>query len=212
MVDMRASKACGETRAGSSPAFGTAAFNREYTDAMKQQLPGWLSGGIVAAVAIGCVYLLGVSTAPSEERTLYKPAPAIQGTTTTGTPFRLSDYRGKVVLINFWGTWCGPCVQELPELIAVQEKYQARGFTIIGLADNNDPRLTEEQYRQALQGYIQEKGINYPNVPIPEGIKQAYGLEAFPTSLLLDKDGKVVYATVGPITPADIGERIEKLL
>ncbi|MBC7806402.1 MAG: TlpA family protein disulfide reductase [Akkermansiaceae bacterium] len=179
---------------------------------MKQQLPGWLSGSIVAAVAIGSVYLLGVSTTPSEERALNKPAPAIQGTLTTGSPFRLSDYRGKVVMINFWGTWCGPCIQELPDLIAVQSKYQARGFTIIGLADNNDPRLTEVQYREALQDYISEKGINYPNVPIPDGTKAAYGLEAFPTSLLLDKNGKVVYATVGPINPAEIGERIEKLL
>jgi thiol-disulfide isomerase/thioredoxin len=179
---------------------------------MKQQLPGWLSGSIVAAVAIGSVYLLGVSTAPPEERALNKTAPAITGTLTTGSPFRLSDYRGKVVLINFWGTWCGPCVQELPDLIAVQEKYGARGFTIIGLADNDDPRLTEEQYRIALQDYITQKGINYPNVPIPEGTKTAYAIEAFPTTFLLDKTGKVVYATVGPINPAEVGERIEKLL
>lgn len=179
---------------------------------MKQQLPGWLSGSIVAAVAIGAVYFLGVSTMPSEQRNVNQTAPAIKGTLTTGEPFQLSDYRGKVVLINFWGTWCGPCVQELPDLIAVQTKYQARGFTIVGLADNNDPRLTEAQYREALQGYIEQRGMNYPNVPIPEGTKAAYGLEAFPTSLLLDKEGKVVYATVGPINPAEIGERIEKLL
>lgn len=179
---------------------------------MKQQLPGWLSGSIVAAVALGSIYLLGVSTAPSEERSLNRPAPAIHGTLTTGSPFRLSDYRGKVVLINFWGTWCGPCVQELPDLIALQSKYQPRGFTIIGLADNNDPRLSEEQYRVALQDYIADKGINYPNVPIPEGTKPNYGVEAFPTSFLLDKQGKVVYATVGPINPAAIGELIEKHL
>ncbi|MBC8139142.1 MAG: TlpA family protein disulfide reductase [Fibrella sp.] len=179
---------------------------------MKQQLPGWLSGSIVAAVAIGSVYLLGVTTTPSEERGLNKPAPPIQGTLTTGDQFRLSDYRGKVVLINFWGTWCGPCIKELPDLVATQEKYASRGFTIIGLADNNDPRLTEAQYRKALQVYIENKGINYPNVPIPEGIKQAYGIEVFPTTFLLDKEGKVVYATVGPINPAEVGERIEKLL
>ncbi len=179
---------------------------------MKQQLPGWLSGSIVALVAVGSVYLLAESTKPSEERGLNKPAPAVQGTLTTGAPFRLSDYRGKVVLLNFWGTWCGPCVQELPDLIAMQDKYQARGFTIVGLADNNDPRLTEAQYREALQSYIAKKGINYPNVPIPEGTKAAFGLEAFPTTFLLDKEGKVVYATVGPINPAEVGERIEKLL
>ena len=54
--------------------------------------------------------------------------------------------------------------------------------------------------------------ITYPNVPIPEGTKNAYAIEAFPTTFLLDKTGKVVYAAVGPVDPADIGKRIEKLL
>ncbi len=179
---------------------------------MKQQLPGWLSATLVALVAVGAVYLLNISTTPPEERGLNRPAPAIEGTLTTGAHFRLSDYKGKVVLINFWGTWCPPCRQELPDLIAVQKKYEGRGFTIIGMAENHDPSFTEPQYRAALQGFMTQTGITYPNVPVPEGAKAAYGLEAFPTSFLIDKQGNVVYSTVGPINPADLGERIEKLL
>ena len=177
-----------------------------------KHLPGWLSGGIVAVVAFGAIWLLAVSTAPSEERGVNKPAPSIAGTLTTGTAFRLADYRGKVVLLNFWGTWCPPCLQELPDLIALQEKYAAKGFTIIGLAENNDPRLTEAQYRIVLNGFIEKNGINYPNVPIPDGTKAAYGIEGFPTTFLVDKTGKVVYACVGPIDSAEIEKRVENLL
>ena len=131
---------------------------------------------------------------------------------TTEKPFVLSDVRGKVVLLNFWGTWCSPCLQELPDLIALQTKYAPRGFTIVGLAENDDPRLTEAQYRVVLSRFMQKNGINYPNVPIPEGVKSAYGIEAFPTTFLIDKTGKIVYATVGPVDTAEVEKRIENLL
>ncbi|MBC8142282.1 MAG: TlpA family protein disulfide reductase [Armatimonadetes bacterium] len=175
-------------------------------------LPGWLSGSLIVLVAIGAVWFLAASTTPSEERGVGKPAPPLAGTATTGKPFALSDYRGKVVLINFWGEWCPPCVQEIPDLVSLQKKYERRGFTIIGLAENKDPNLTEAQYRAFLTGYLAKNGMTYPNVPAPEGAKQAYGLEVFPTSYLLDKRGNIVYATVGAIDPADIASRIEKQL
>jgi len=188
-----------------------------------KQLPGWLSGTIIFLVAVFAVSFLAASTKPpagSEggdpgmplSPLVGKAAPAVVGTTTTEKPFALSDYRGKVVLLNFWGTWCPPCVGEIPDLVALQKKYEGRGFTIIGLAENRDPRLTEAQYRAALQGYLTKNGMTYPNVPIPEGAKQEYEIEGFPTTFLLDKNGVVVYSTLGAVDPAGIAARIEKLL
>lgn len=183
---------------------------------MKAQLPGWVSGTVIALVTVGALYLLGISTKPqgeSVEATVDTPAPAISGTLTDGKPFRLSDYRGKVVLVNFWGTWCPPCRDELPDLIALQAKYGARGFTVLGLAENHDSRLTEPQYRAALAAFMAKQGIVYPNAPVPEGAKTAFGIEAFPTSFLIDKQGKIRYpGTVGGVSREVYAARIEKLL
>lgn len=175
-------------------------------------LPRWLSVTIIVMVTIGALYFLSASTKPSEEKTINQSAPEIEGVLLDGSPFHLSSYKGKVVLVNFWGTWCPPCRQELPDLVALQEKYQSKGFTIIGMADNNDPSMNEDTYRTALTQFTAANNMHYPNVPIREGVKATYGIEAFPTTLLLDKDGKVIYATVGPIKPAEISEQIEKLL
>lgn len=181
-----------------------------------KQLPGWLSGALIVFFALGAVWFLAVSTKPSADgetgALVGAAAPAVAGTTTDEKPFALEGYRGKVVLLNFWGTWCPPCVEELPDLVALQQKYEKRGFTIVGLAENNNPQLTEAQYRAALQGYMIKHNITYPNVPIPEGTKQAYGIEGFPTMFLLDKNGVVVYSTLGAVDPASIAARIEKLL
>ena len=175
-------------------------------------LPRWLSGTIIALVTIGALYFLSVSTKPSEEKTINQSAPEIEGVLLDGSPFHLSGYQGKVVLLNFWGTWCPPCRQELPDLVALQEKYQSRGFTVIGMADNNDPGVNEDQYRTVLTRFTEENSMRYPNVPIREGVKATYGIEAFPTTLLLDKKGTVVFAMVGPINPGELSEKIEKLL
>lgn len=189
-----------------------------------KQLPGWLSGAIIVFVAVGAVFFLAASTKPpagSEgggdpgmpvSPLVGKAAPALAGTTTAEKPFALAGYRSKVVLLNFWGTWCPPCVGEIPDLVALQKKYEGRGFTIVGLAENRDPRLTEAQYHAALQIYLTRHGMSYPNVPMPEGAKQAYQIEAFPTTFLLDKNGVVVYSTIGAVDPTSIAARIEKLL
>jgi peroxiredoxin len=118
------------------------------------------------------------------------PAPAFTGSSLSGDDVSLSDYEGKVVLLDFWATWCGPCVQELPNVIDAYQAYHDKGFEIIGIS------LDESQ--EDLESFLKD----HPDmtwVQIFDGkgwdadIALQYEVEAIPFTLLLDRDGNVVH-------------------
>ncbi|HWB09360.1 MAG TPA: redoxin family protein [Pirellulales bacterium] len=111
----------------------------------------------------------------------------LDGTTTAGQAFDWASYRGKVVLIDFWATWCGPCVAELPNVRELYDKYHERGFDVVGISLDGD--------REALDKFLSEKGIPWTTLHQAGGQHPAaafYGVSAIPTVLLVDRDGKVV--------------------
>ena len=143
--------------------------------------------------------------------------PAIEGETADGKTFNLADYKGKVILVNFWATWCGPCRMEIPDLIALQEKYGPRGFVVVGLADERDKETNPSMSLAAVARFAADAKMNYPLLLQPEGIRNDFGgVSGLPTSFLIDRNGKVVYAMEG--IPADKAPRdiwipeIEKVL
>ncbi|MES2465065.1 MAG: redoxin domain-containing protein [Armatimonadota bacterium] len=141
--------------------------------------------------------------------------PAIEGQTADGTPFRLSDHKGKVVLLNFWATWCGPCRMEIPDLIALQEKYGPRGFVVVGLADEKDPDPTSAL--ALIKKFATDQKLNYPVLLLPDGVRNEFGgVAGLPTSFLIDRNGKVVYGMEGipsDRAPKDVWiPEIEKVL
>jgi thiol-disulfide isomerase/thioredoxin len=132
------------------------------------------------------------------------PAPDFQLNALDGKPLTLAALQGKVILLNFWATWCGPCRAEIPDLIALQDRYKSR-LQIIGL--NVDDEEAD------IQKYVEEMGINYPVAMTSNDLRIQYGgIPALPTSFLLDTDGRVVQKHVGLWNPAVYETEIRALL
>ncbi len=127
----------------------------------------------------------------------------------------LSQFKGKVVLVNFWATWCGPCRIEIPWLAELQDKYAARGFTVLGVA-------MDEEGKDAVAPFVQKerfkvggtpRSMNYPVVLGNDATADKFGgLVGFPTSILISKDGRVVKRVDGLVSYDEIDKAIESLL
>jgi thiol-disulfide isomerase/thioredoxin len=133
------------------------------------------------------------------------PAPGFTLAGLDGKPVTLDGSHGKVVFLNFWATWCGPCRAEVPDLVELQNKYKER-LQVIGLdVDDDDPA--------AVKQFVRENGINYPVVMTPDEVRVEYGgIPALPTSFLLDTEGRVVQKHVGLWDPALYETEIRALL
>ncbi len=127
----------------------------------------------------------------------------------------LAQYKGQVVLVNFWATWCEPCKIEIPWMIEFQKKYSSRGFTILGVSMDEEgkkvinPFLEKERFD--VDG--QKEAVNYPILVGNDSIADKFGsLVGLPTSMLFTRDGKKVKTIVGLVNHDDIAKAIEGLL
>ncbi len=118
-------------------------------------------------------------------------APAFTLKDLNGNDLTLSDYRGKVVFVNFWATWCPPCRAEIPSFIELVDKYGKDGFEVIGIGV--DPRDFSK-----VPGFVEQYNINYPVVYATGEVVTAYGgIESIPTTFVVDRNGRVVEKIVG---------------
>jgi cytochrome c biogenesis protein CcmG, thiol:disulfide interchange protein DsbE len=123
------------------------------------------------------------------------PAPEFKIKDLDGNDLSLASSRGKVVLLNFWATWCGPCRAEIPSLIALQQRYKDQ-IQIIGLDVDDDDE-------KAVRGFATDEGINYPIALTPNKVRLDYGgIAALPTLFVINSEGKVVQKHVGLFNPA----------
>ena len=144
-----------------------------------------------------------------------KLAPAFQLVTEDGTKMQLSDYQGKVVLLNFWATDCGGCVLEIPSFIELEKAYKDKGFTAVGISMD----ISYESLKDAneawgrVRPFIAKHGVNYPIAMGDDEISKAYALNAFPATYLIDKSGKIAVAYVGVVINKDnVATNIKSLL
>jgi thiol-disulfide isomerase/thioredoxin len=117
-------------------------------------------------------------------------------TDVSGAPISLESLKGKVCIVDVWGTWCPPCRAEIPSFIKLQEKFGAQGFQMVGL--NEEQSSTPEGKTKLVTDYIAGNGINYPCALITEEVMgQIPEFQGFPTTLFIDKTGKVRLKAVG---------------
>lgn len=117
-------------------------------------------------------------------------APDFALKSSTGENLRLSEYRGDVVMINFWATWCGPCRQEMPLLEELYARYKRVGFNLLGVNIDDDAN-------KAMQ-MIDELGVNFPILfDSRKEVSKLYNVETMPVTVLVDREGRVRYVHLG---------------
>jgi len=137
------------------------------------------------------------------------PAPDFELKDANGQTFRLADYKGKVVLLNFWATWCPPCKVEIPWFKDFEKDYKDRGFAVVGISLDDDGW-------QAVKPYLESRQVNYRVALGNMQIEQLYGggdgIQSLPTSFIIDREGKVADVHVGLISRSDYQNELEELL
>lgn len=185
----------------------------EQLDFLRREKPKtagkWLTPGTLALIAalLAAAAVVGLQLARQNRgRPLSGPAPDFQLVLFDGDVFRLSESRGRVVLVNFWASWCPPCRDEAPDLEALYADYREGGFVILGVN-------MLESSAEKVQNFIEEFGISYPNgEDVGQSVTRLYRVEGPPESFLIDRRGNVREFYYGSINYDALSGRIKALL
>jgi peroxiredoxin len=123
----------------------------------------------------------------------------------SGKDVKLSDLKGKVVLVNFWATWCEGCQVEIPWFVEFQKEYVSRGLVVVGISLDDDGW-------KSVKPWIKEKKVNYPIVIGNEGLGKQYGLVGMPLTALVDREGRIADVHQGIVQKTATQEKIRDLL
>jgi cytochrome c biogenesis protein CcmG/thiol:disulfide interchange protein DsbE len=124
-----------------------------------------------------------------------------------GASVHLADFKGRVILLNYWATWCGPCKVEIPDLVALQDQYKDKGFVVLGVSQDDDP--------ETLRSFAGTFKMNYPILvgrDLPEVLDAQGPLWGLPTSYLIGRDGTICTRHLGPATKEEFEREIKALL
>ena len=180
----------------------------------------WIIGTVV--VLIGVTVYADRATRVSVKARDRKPdaamstaEPEVSFKDLDGKEVRLDSFKGKVVLVNFWATWCEPCQLEIPWLIEMQQKYASQGFTVLGVDVDDEGNNTVSAYaaKERFNVNGQKLPLNYPILRGDDAVADKFGgLLGYPTTFLISRDGKVVKKTQGLIDYEEITKAIESQL
>jgi peroxiredoxin len=134
-----------------------------------------------------------------------KVAPDFTSRDATGAPIQLSTFRGKVVLLDYWATWCAGCKVEIPWYVEFQHTYQAQGLSAIGVA-------MDDNGWKSVTPYLKEHPISYPIVTGDADLAKRYGVTALPVTLLIDRTGRIAATHFGLVDKASFERDLRRLL
>lgn len=136
-----------------------------------------------------------------------KAAPDFELTSVDGKQVKLSDFKNKIVILDFWATWCGPCRESIPDLVDLRKKYKDKGLEIIGIS------LDDENTVENVKPFINNYGINYTIVHGNSKVVQDYGnITGIPTMFIIDQKGNIVTSHMGLVPKKIIEDEITKLI
>lgn len=168
-------------------------------------LAGLLAGGSVALLALGDGPQVATARPPVQFYADPKPLADFSATTIEGQPIRSVDLRGKVLLINFWATWCPPCVTEVPDLVRLQDKYRSR-LVVLGISDDHGQT-------DIVKTFAAAKHVNYPLIMNTQALAASFpGLIGLPTTYVVDQQGRIVQKHVGQLNMAKTEAEVQALL
>lgn len=158
--------------------------------------------GLVASLAGSAAFFLDIKLCAQDTSTAMRPAPKWRLKDLDGQDVSSDQFKGKVVVVDFWATWCGPCVSEIPGYIELQRKFGPQGLVIVGISvDQNGPAYVKK--------FAGAKGMNYTLVMGDETVAEAFGgIESIPTTFLINRQGRIIHQKIGAMPH----EEYEKLV
>jgi cytochrome c biogenesis protein CcdA/thiol-disulfide isomerase/thioredoxin len=186
--------------------------------AFRRRLASWLQGAfmqrnplalVVVALVVAAMLYVGVHRARSSgapRLTQSTVAPDFSLESLDGKSIRLSDLRGKAVLLNFWATWCGPCKIEMPWFVELQKRYGPQGLQVVGVA-------MDDASKEDIAKFVKEMGVNYTILLGKESVGDQYGgVPALPETFFIGRDGKIVDKIIGLKGKSEIEDSIKRAL
>ncbi|MCX8118216.1 MAG: TlpA family protein disulfide reductase [Desulfobacterota bacterium] len=158
----------------------------------------FLQTSLAFAFALSVLILLPCCAKKTEER---DQAPNFSLRTLNGQQITLSDLKGKVVLLDFWATWCGPCRESIPHLVRLYRNYQEKGFELIGMSKDRSEDI------EVVRKYVRTMEIPYPIILTPDEVARKYRVTGLPTTVLIDRKGVIRQRIVG--FNSAIGQQID---
>jgi thiol-disulfide isomerase/thioredoxin len=199
--------ACGTTLQAADFAAGAAALQPgAYQRGNRNPLALVVVALIAAAMLYFGVHMSRRAAGATPFVTKSSPAPDFTLDSLDGKSMRLSDLRGKAVLLNFWATWCGPCKIETPWLVELQNQYGSQGLQVVGVEMGDDGK-------DEITKFAKDMGVNYPVLIGKEAVGDAYGgVPALPETFFIGRDGKIVDKIIGLKGKAEIEDSIKRAL
>ena len=160
---------------------------------------------VACLFAVSCAETTPVKAAvkPVKDR---RAAPDFALKDASGKVVKLSDFKGKIVLLNFWATWCGPCRIEIPWFVEFEQKHKDKGFAVVGIA-------MDDEGWSVVKPYVERQKMNYRVIVGTDEVAAHYGgVESLPTSFVIDRDGRIAAVHVGLVSKRNYENDIDQLL